>query len=168
MSTIVSGQSFAYKNFEWDVIRIGSSIPTNNSLETGLAFGTEVRFNLRDDSSIGLGFDGSAFNAFADEDEIDNSGVISLSYDRYLSSTSSKRGFYGLVVGYYSDGEIKKLNSDNPEFIEGPSSFGVSPRIGYELGHLRIMGQYHYTFRGVNANYVSLTVSATLWGGYKN
>ena len=168
ISTQLCGQSTSYKNFEWDAVRLGVSIPNNNSLKTGIAFGTEVRYNLRDDSSFGLGFDGSVFNAFAGEDDLDNSGVMSLSYDRYLSSTSSQRGFYGLGVGLYSDSEIKNINSDNSEVINGPSSFGISPRIGYELGHLRIMGQYHYTVKDVNANYVSLTISATLWGGYNN
>lgn len=171
LATQVSSQAPSYTNFEWDILKVGYASPLNNNqLKPGTTFGTEVRYNLTDNSSIGFGVEGSVFNAFGDEEDldVDVSAVTSLTYDRYLSTSSSKRGFYGLSIGHYSNGEIRNVRNDNSETIDGAKSLGMSPRLGYEFGHVRIMGQYHYTFKETTANYLSITLSATLWGGYKN
>ncbi len=164
-------QASSYTNFEWDVVRIGFASPvSSDSLNKGINLGGEVRFNFRDDISIGLAADfvyfaetlGDSGNA-----NIDFAGANSLTVDKYFGTTSSKRFFAGTGLGYYRNSEIKTRKGFDNIKTDKFSSVGISPRIGYELGHLRIMAQYHYTTKSEMYDFFTINLAITLWGGYK-
>jgi len=169
-------QAPSYTNFEWDIIGIGVAIPTgSDELGTGISFGGELRFNLTDNISIGIGSDMSLFdvknleNLEDDEDAtIGFSSTGFISGDYYPSATSANRGFVGLALGASDIGDIE-IDSGNEEatVIEGESGMIIAPRVGYELGHVRFLVYYNIGLKEELINHLGLKVSLTLWGGYK-
>lgn len=164
------GQSPAYVDWEWDVLKLGFAAPIGNSVDqgTGVSFDTELRYNVQDDLSIGLGFQGAGFSDdFDDNTSVGLSASFIVTADHYLKTDSGTRPFVGLGVGNFRSGSVTIVNGTSSDVIDGVSSIGLTPRIGYELGHGRIMAQYNHTFRKENTNYISVTLALTLWGGYK-
>ncbi len=47
------------------------------------------------------------------------------------------------------------------------NSIGLIPRVGYELGHLRLSAEYNLTFDDAVPDYIGIHLGITLWGGYK-
>lgn len=172
----VIAQAPSYTDFEWDIVGIGLAIPIGeNDLKGGIAMGGEVRFNATDEFSIGLGSEFSFFDVKNLEKlDVEEEATIGFSYtsflsgDYYLSTTSSRRAFFGLGVGYSDIGDIEITDSgDNVKEVIGASGMSLSPRIGYEFGHARFLLNYNIGLKEELSNYISLKVSLTLWGGYQ-
>jgi outer membrane protein X len=169
-SLFTQAQAPNYVDWEWDILKAGWATPTSgDDLSNGFIWSTELRYNLRDDISIGIGFDGAFFSDEFDQDnvDIDLAGSFQVNTDYYLSTTSGTRGFFGLGIGSFGDGKLTIRNGEAEDIIEGTDSFGIAPRAGFELGHGRLLAQYNWAFKEETTNYFSVTLALTLWGGYK-
>lgn len=163
-------QAPSYKNFEWEILRGGYGNLTTSDIQKGsVSIGTELRYNITDFYSIGLGGDAiiSISNINGDDADLEVLGNTSLSVDRYFSNTSSHRAFVGLSIGSYdSYRQFIRDDVDLDPFDEH-SSIGFGIRGGYEIGHLRLLAQYQHSTSGNVLNGFSITAGLTLWGGYK-
>lgn len=163
-------QAPSYVNFEWDILQLGYTNASNlEGPSSGFMLGSEMRYNLRDDLSIGIGSDFAFYvddlsNKNADIYNL-NSGIIMI--DTYMNTTSAKRAFFGLGIGEHVGRNIQVRENEDTETLDKKSSFGFSPRIGYELNHCRIRLQYNFLTKKEMSNYLTLNVGITLWGGYK-
>jgi len=164
----LSSQSSAYVDWEWDILKLGFATSTSQGVGSGVEFGSELRYNVKDELSLGLAWEGAAFgdNLGSDNVELGLAANLLLTGDRYLKTDSGTRAFFGLGIGTYSNGSVTINNGTAEETIPGESSFGVAPRIGYELGHGRLLAQYNYTLKKETTNYLTVTLALTLWGGY--
>ena len=172
--TILSFSLFAqapsYKNFELELFRIGYTGGGTVGQSGGVALGAEIRFNLSDQISLGLATDtyvsGDDFNQNAVDIGV---GVSTMLFgDYYFRGDSPNRFFAGLGAGYIR-GASFTTNFDGTvsSEVEGPSGFGVAPRIGYELGHLRLQAVYNLPFAEGLDGFFGVTAGIVLWGGYK-
>lgn len=152
-----------YTPFEWDIVRFGYAIPAGEGLSSGIAIGSEARYNVNNQISVGLRTEFALFGGGdSNSASIGAAGSYALMGDYYFSGTSSKRAFAGLGLGLFSGASA----SSGTTTAEGGSGFGVIPRVGYELGHLRVSAEYNLALKeGIN-NYIGIHLGLTLWGGY--
>ncbi len=169
-----STQSFAqapsYKNFEWEILKVGyGNIPNSIINSSGVAIGGEVRYNISDYYSIGLGTDFLFSFANAQNDNIDGEFFASstLSVDRYFSNTSGTRTFVGAAIGSAQSTVVFIRNGEETERFGEETSVALGLRGGIEIGHLRLTAQYQYTPKSTVSNGIGITAGLTLWGGYK-
>lgn len=175
ISFTLTAQSANYTDFEWDIARIGIAAPTSGDrFDSGMYVGTELRYNLLDNLSFGFRTELSFFvdskEVKRDEDNVDVglSHTIGLTTDYYFSSTSSRRAFVGLAICNYSTGTVRYEDDDSFLVDDKISnSFGILPRVGYELGHLRLELQYNLPFNKNATKYFGFSAALTLWGGYQ-
>lgn len=163
----LSAQAPSYTDFEWDIVRLGYAAPAgSDNVGGGISLGTEVRYNLKDNLSLGLRYEIAVFSAADDigNGSVGASGSYALIGDYYLKTTSSKRAFVGLGIGQFVGGDIEVDGSE--ETIEAGSSIGLIPRVGYEFGHLRLSAEYNLAFKEEVASYIGIHLGITLFGGY--
>ena len=88
--SFVNAQSANYKDFEWDVIKLGYVLPGGDNLGAGGMGGMEFRLNVRDDLSIGLRTETAAFDYEVDGDDFDVDATWSwaATADYYFNTTS--------------------------------------------------------------------------------
>ena len=165
-TTHIHAQADSYQSFEWDIIRLGYAVPFQDSLSGGVAISGEIRYNIKNNISTGLRAEFAFFGSNVDASGIDigASGSYTLFGDYYFSNTSSKRFFTGLGVGYFQG--VTSSFSNTPD-IDAGSTIGVVPRVGYELGFIRLSAEYNLTFDKAASNYLGLNLGFTLWGRYK-
>lgn len=163
-------QAPSYQNFEWDIIQLGY---TNSAkltpVNSGFLLGSEIRYNFRDDFSVGIGSDFAFYFDKLTDKNADiftvSSGVILI--DKYLRMNSNKRAFFGFGLGEHVSRKLLVRENEETEVLDKFSSFGVSARIGYELNRLRFKAQYNFTTQEGMSDYLTLKVGFTLWGKYK-
>ncbi len=163
-------QSTAYQKFEWDIIQLGYSNASKlEGVNNGLLLGSEIRYNFRDDFSVGLNSDFTFYFDKLVDKEADisniNSGLVVV--DKYFRTDRANRAFFGLGLGEYTSNKILVRDNEEDEVIEKYASFGLSARVGYELKRFRFKAQYNFTTKEVMSNYLTLKVGITLWGNYK-
>lgn len=163
----LSAQAPSYTDFEWDIARFGYAAPVGSDGVTGgISLGTEVRYNLKDNLSLGLRYEIAVFGSDFETEgvEIGVSGSYALIADYYLSTTSSKRAFVGLGIGQFAGGDVEVGGTA----VEGDvgSSIGLIPRVGYEFGHLRLSAEYNLAFKEEVSSYLGIHLGITLFGGY--
>lgn len=166
----VFAQAPSYQNFEWDVIQLGHSNASKlDGVNNGLLLGSEIRYNFRDDFSVGINSDFTFyFNKLEDKDaDISNISSGLLVIDKYFRTDAANRAFFGLGLGEYSSRDVLIRENEEEEVIEKYSSFGVTARVGYELNRFRFKAQYNFTTKEAMSNYLTLKVGITLWGKYK-
>ena len=170
ISSNMLAQSSAYQKFEWDIIQLGIANTTELvEVKTGLVLGSEIRYNIRDNSSIGIESEFSFyFSDISDDDNFDVNLLAtgSFVYDRYLKSNTSKRAFYGVGFGQYTSMKILVREGEERGTINEFTSLGFSGRLGYEFGRWRIKGQYTINTRKEVVNYLVLKIGFTLGGKY--
>jgi len=153
-----------YTAFEWDIARLGYAIPCGEGVGSGISFGSEVRYNVNNRISAGLRYEVAIYGSDSDSGaDIGAAGSTALMGDYYFSETSSRRPFVGLGLGLFS-GASATVNGTT--VADGGSGFGVIPRVGYELGHLRVSGEYNLVFKEGITNYIGIHLGITLWPGY--
>lgn len=170
-SSNLFAQSSVYQKFEWDILQLGIANTTELvDTKTGLVLGSEIRYNVRDNSSIGIESEFSFFfSDIADEDDNYDLNLLatgSFVYDRYLKSNSPKRAFYGFGFGQYTTMKILVREGEERGAIDEFTSLGLSGRLGYEFGRWRIKGQYTINTRKEVVNYLSLKIGFTLGGKF--
>ena len=171
-SATIYAQSTKYTPFEWDVINIGVAAPLNNdTIRAGVSFGGEIRYNVNDNLSIGVGAEMAIFKgenlSENGEGTVGSSFNFGVSSDYYFSSDSRIRPFVGLGIGVTVNGDIEVIESEETEFYEGMSGAVIVPRFGIELGHVRIMTDFNIGFEEGLNDYFGIKVGFTLGGGYK-
>jgi len=171
--TILSFSLFAqapsYKNFELELLRIGYAGSGTEGQTGGAAVGAEIRFNYTNKISLGLASDVYILGDDFDETVVDVGVAAStmLFGDYYFRGDSPNRLFAGLGVGFNSGASFTSTNGMISNEVEGSSGFGVAPRIGYELGHIRFQAVYNFTFAEGRDGFFGVTAGIVLWGGYK-
>jgi len=166
MNSNINAQAESYTDFEWDILRLGYAVPSGlDNLSSGVALGTEARYNLKDEISIGLRWEIAVYGSSdvaGSSVEIGAAGSIALMGDYYFNTESSKRPFAGLGIGTFSGGSV----STSTTTVDAGNSIGIIPRVGYEFGHLRIAAEYNLAFSDNVASYIGIHLAATLFGGY--
>ncbi len=169
---LLSAQAENYRSFEWDILRIGYTVPNSEFYQGGIAVGTEVRYNATDRISVGLRGELAFYTSSFDSDVIDIGAASStlLTGDYYLKSSGGFRPFGGVGIGLFTGASATVSDIDNlrPEDFSAGRSLGFTPRLGMELGHFRISVEYNYTLRDRVTNYVGIMVAPTLFGGPKD
>lgn len=163
-------QAHSYKNFEWEILRMGYIQLPNSTIGThGLILGGEVRYNITDLYSIGLGADfGFTYDKIDDDDGFSEFLMnSSFSIDRYFTNHSANRPFIGASFGLYNSGIIEIVDGNEVGRQNEEKSIGFAPRVGIEINHLRLMAQYQFTTDKKVPNAMTITAGITLWGGYQ-
>ncbi len=165
----LNAQAPNYVDWEWDIIKFGFVEPTGGGItSSGGMASWELRYNLRDDFSLGIEFTGAFFSDTFDRDaDVGVSGSFLVNGDYYFSKYSNTRGFIGLGFGRYEDGTIEFRDGNADDIIRGTNSLGIAPRAGFELGHGRLLAQFNMAFDEDTTDYFSISLALTLWGGYK-
>ncbi len=169
-TVFLQAQAPNYVDWEWDILKFGFVEPTSGGVTSGgFESATELRYNVSNDFSLGIAFQGAFFGTDFDDDNADLgvSGAFLVNGDYYLKTNSNTRAFVGMGFGRYGDGTLEIRNGNANDVINGTSSLGVAPRVGFELGHGRLMAQYNYAFKKETTNYLSISLALTLWGGYR-
>jgi len=168
LSSNLNAQAESYTDFEWDIVRFGYVSPTGvDGITSGISLSSEPRYNLKDNISIGLRWELALYGS-GDETgsnvDIGAAGSYALIGDYYFNTESSKRAFAGFGVGYFGGASVE-VNGQSGSADEG-SSIGLTPRLGYEFGHLRLSAEYNLTFDDAVPDYLGFHLGITLFGGY--
>ncbi len=160
-----NAQAENYKSFEWDIIRLGFATPSGEGVTGGVAMGSEFRYNVKDNISAALRLEFALFGSDSDVVSLGAFGSYSLIGDYYFSNTGNSRAFAGAGLGLFNGGSVEV----NGQAVDGGggSDFGAVARVGYELGLLRLSGEYNLIFAEGASNYIGVHVGITLFGGYK-
>jgi hypothetical protein len=156
-----------YTSLEWDLIRLGYVIPSGvEGVGAGLAVGSEVRYNITDRISAGLKGEVAIYSSTSDLENASVGAAVStlLTGDYYFNTTSSRRLFAGIGIGQFGGASAKV---DDEDLGTAGSAFGVAPRVGYELGHLRLAVEYNLPFKNTVSKYFGIQIAGTIGGGYK-
>jgi len=172
-TSTLSAQAENFRAFEWDVLQLGFASPIGQGYVGGLSLGTEVRYNVSDRISAGLNFEMGIFGSDVENEMVDVGVAASYTVtgDYYFVDDRAVRPFAGFGVGLYGGGTITVDTGTgmdpDPDDVDAGNSFGISPRIGVELGHLRLALEYNLAFGDKVPSYIGFTIAPTLWGGLK-
>lgn len=172
ISYCLSAQAPSYTDFEFDLPRIGVVVPEEGVYDGGISLGAELRYNVKDNISVGLRSEISFLgNAEIDsDDENFDLGAFKTAMataDYYFSTTSSRRFFAGIGIGNFQTATLEIRDGQGTiNEIGGSSSFGLMPRAGFEFGHLRIEVQYNIPFGEEDVQRFGISIAPTWFGGY--
>ena len=166
---IASTNAQSYGPLEFDIVRLGYAIPSGD-LDGGIAFGAAIRYNMKDNISIGLKSDWVIFGG-GNDDTVDLGlarGTV-VTGDYYFNTTSDKRPFAGIGLGTFTGVSTTFNDPVTGEEITGDagSGIGIVPRVGYELGLLRLSAEYNLVFTDAVSNYIGIHLGFTIGGRYK-
>lgn len=162
-----------YGTFEWDIVRVGAIYPSDKAIFTrGVSVSTEPRFNISNNFSAGLRLAVDVYGSSPAENIVDV-GVSTSLYvlgDYYFSNKGNKRAFVGLGIGKHAGLEVT-VEEDGEIIEENTRDFGtyagITPRIGYELGILRISGEYNFTLDKAVPDVLGIHLGLTIGGRKK-
>lgn len=164
ISSTVQAQD--YGPIEWDIVRFGYVIPSGEGTGAGIALGSEVRYNVNNNISAGLRAEFALFGSGDDDSvEVGTARSYSLIGDYYFQTESNKRAFAGFGIGSF--GGVTATITDaagNETEVDGDGSIGIIPRVGYELGFLRLTGEYNLLFSEGASNYLGIHLAFTIGG----
>lgn len=166
----LTAQAANYKFLEWDVIGLSYVLPASDGVKGGIGMYSEPRFNVKDNISIGLRYDIAIFGTDIEDESADLGATASFALmgDYYFKSTTNKRAFAGVGIGSFAGGTFKvDLPDGTSQETDGGSSLGIIPRVGYELGLLRLQLEYNYTFKEEVPKYLALKFGLNIGGRYK-
>lgn len=166
----VTSKAQDYKPVEWDILRLGAIIPSENTT-SGVSISTEPRFNISNKFSAGLRLGVDVYGSSPIENVVDI-GVSTSLYllgDYYFSNKGNKRAFAGLGLGTHAGLEVTATIDEDGEIIEEETRdfgtyYGITPRIGYEFGILRISGEYNFTLDKAVPDVLGIHLGLTIGG----
>ena len=159
-----NAQAENYKSVEWDILRFGRVVPSGNGVTGGFAFGSEIRYNVKDNLSAGVRWEAALFGSGDETVSLGAFSSCALIGDYYFSTTGNSRAFGGAGLGYFGGGSVE-INGQSVEGSGG--NVGAVIRAGYELGLLRLSAEYNLIFADGASKYLGINVGITLFGGYK-
>jgi len=138
---------------------LGSGPVIDGDIEDGVGiFGYEPRINVSDKVSMSVRVE-FGFVQIENEFETFTESFRSLELfgDYYLLNKEDNRLFLGLGAGMMGP-------------PQGSNTFGISPRIGYELGRLRVSVTYNQMpfYKRKVPKYIGITFGITLGGRWKD
>lgn len=160
-------QAQDYGPIEWDVVRFGYVIPSGDGATGGISLGSEVRYNVNNNISAGLRAEFALFGSELEGDGVDVGAVGSYALigDYYFQTESNTRAFAGFGIGTFGGASVTVTDASGMETeISGDGSIGVIPRVGYELGFLRVTGEYNLLFAENSSNYLGIHLAFTIGG----
>jgi len=166
-----NAQEATFKPFKVDVA-FGYAAPSGGSgTKGGVIFAIEPKYALNDMITLGLRMEG-AVTAHATVDangqdvtgDAKASGSYLLTSDFYFS-TSKFRPFAGIGAGIYTNAAVDDINASDE--VKQGSSFGVAPRVGFELGHFRTAIEYNVAGKtgSFSNNYLGIKLGFFIGGG---
>ena len=170
---VVRAQSPTYKPFRVDV-SAGLNVPTKDKV--GNTISIEPKYALSDRLALGLRFESSTVLRDGPTGQLTDGRFVrsyAASGDYYLNA-DRYRFFAGLVTGIYqrgtamlSDKGIEATLDSFPDIRYESVRFGLAPRVGFELSHLRVSAEYNFiTARQTdNINYLALKAGVIIGGG---
>ncbi len=167
VSIVNTATTQSYKPFEWDIVRLGVVFPTGDGTSTGGSFGTEPRYNINDNISTSLRLEFAFFGNETELVDFGASGSFTLFGDYYFQNNRNKRAFAGIGIGTFSGADVSVTTGNQTTTSEAGSGVGIVPRIGYELGLLRINAEYNAIFTEDISSYIGINLGFTILGRYK-
>jgi len=172
MGFSLSTKAQDYGTFEWDILRIGAIYPSDKTtFDSGVSVSTGPRFNITNNFSAGLRLAVDVYGETPAEQIVDVgvSTSIYLLGDYYFSNKGNKRAFAGLGIGKHAGLEVTARVDENGEITEEETRdfgtyYGVTPRIGYEFGILRISGEYNFTLDKAVPDVLGIHMGLTIGG----
>ncbi|MBC6426998.1 MAG: outer membrane beta-barrel protein [Ekhidna sp.] len=154
---------------DWGIIGIGFGGKSNGgdiSGRGGIGIFLEPRYGLNE--KFTLGFRGGAdILGSGDKSGMFTNANFSLSsISSYLAtaeyhfSTNKFRPFFGLGMGLYST-DVASINGGE----SSSSAFGTMPRLGFNLGHFRMIYHYNLPFDDGMPKYSMLSIGVEFGGG---
>lgn len=163
------GQADNYRAFKVD-LGFGYAAGMGD-LDGGLLWYIEPKYNVTDNIAAGLKLEQAALVAVS---EGNTAALAVLTYQLtgdYYFGEDKVRFFGGLGLGMFGVASAKiEDDQGNVENIEvgGESVFGISPRVGVLLGHLRIGLEYNLIFAdNIDPNYLGVKLGFEIGGGRK-
>lgn len=114
---------------------------------------------------MGVGFIWVWFNGV--NVDVGSSSSVAVLGDYYFNTESNNRPFAGFGIGAFSSGDITIDTGSGTSTAEGGSGLGLIGRVGYELGFLRISGEYNLLTSDGSSNYLGIQLGLTLFGRRK-
>ncbi len=158
-----------YQLLEWDVIHFGYAIPGGDGVSGGILLGTEPRVNIGNTFSASIRWELALFGSSDDfGGDIGASGSIALFGDYYISNNANKRFYAGLGIGNFGGASVTVTDPNGNEIEnDGGSSIGIVPRVGYELGFIRLGLEYNLAFDEAVPNYLGIRLGLNVGGRLK-
>jgi len=168
-----TAQQRQFKPFK---VELASGIGIPSSGRVGYLLALEPKYALTDQISIGLRSESLVIyqKPFANLTTIGTLAIrsYSLTGDRYVELGGRKRLSLGMAAGIYQYAlgtanyeDYKSLTRDAFSAVQ----FGIAPRLGLELSHLKLGVDYNVVLRRSNQpvriNYVSAKVGLVIGGG---
>ncbi|MEA5461055.1 hypothetical protein VB796_18480 [Arcicella sp. LKC2W] len=170
MITLFSGSCFAqsqnYKAFKVEFLP-GYALPISSvgGIKGGFCLSLEPKYNINDNIAVGIKIEGAAVAIVTNTNS--NDGIVSLisSYSltgEYYLGESGVRPFAGIGIGSYKTSifDTKELK----ELALSESTIGFAPRLGLQINHFRIVGEYNLV---KDSNYLTFKLGFTIGGGKK-
>lgn len=158
-----------FKPFKVD-IAVGYALPSGQGSKAGALFAVEPKYAVSDNLTLGLRMEVAATAQGNMANENTNVDVkASASYlataDYYLNSNSF-RPFIGAGAGIFTNGSASG-NAQTTTDVQTGSTFGFTPRIGFETGHFRTAIEYNVAGKtaSVDHNYLGIKIGFFLGGG---
>ncbi len=162
-----------FKPFKVD-LGLSLNLPVNEEASSGGGFYIEPRYGVDDNFTIGIHMQWdylSSNSVTVDNTSINVNSVSIQSYQLvsdYYFNIEKVRPFVGVGVGMYrkkvSGVEINSAIIQVGDIDGTTTAFGVSPRLGINIGHGRIYTSYNITGNEIT-NYFNLTVGFEIGGG---
>jgi outer membrane protein W len=184
-SSSSSSSTYKFHKFKFD-LTLGYAIPPANSnsananIKAGATFVLEPHYRLADAVAIGFRLEGAALaygNTNGSGTGTSGSANVSAIYsycptlDFYLLN-GGFRPFIGAGAGIYYQGAISVSGSSqgttNSGYVSLGSKFGFFPRVGFEIGHLRLSAEYNVLGNDANgnsSNYAAFNIGFFFGGG---
>ncbi|HVG40972.1 MAG TPA: hypothetical protein VM888_05115 [Chitinophagaceae bacterium] len=169
-TVFVQAQETTFKRFKVD-LAFGYAAPSGSGAKGGAIFSVEPKYAVTDNLAVGLRMEG-AVTARATVDEYGNvvtgdakaSGSYLLTGDYYFTTTKF-RPFAGIGVGIFQSAAVDDINT--AEEVQSGSSFGFTPRVGFELGHFRTAIEYNVAGKtgAYSNNYLGIKMGFFIGGG---
>jgi outer membrane protein X len=141
----LSAQSQEFKPFRVDA-GIGYGLPFTKTLDGGVQFYLEPKYEVAPQLAVGLRWEGSLFAGVEEEGEsvdVKLSSSYMVTGDYYFNNNKF-RPFVGLGLGLYSIGGASVSVGDTTVESEGKNNFGALLRAGFDISHFRFSLSYNY------------------------
>jgi outer membrane protein X len=162
-------QAQEFKPFRFDA-GLGYGLPLTKSLDGGIQFYLEPKYEIADQIAVGLRWEGSLF-AGADVNGASADVKLSSAYfatgDYYINNNKF-RPFVGIGLGIYSIGGVSVSSGENSVETDAKSNFGALIRAGFDVSHFRFAVSYNYggkTAGDETFHFLGVTIGFYLGGG---
>jgi outer membrane protein X len=146
---------------------MGYGSPFNESLNGGVLFYLEPKYEIVPQISAGLRWEGALFAGVGDNVSVKLTSSYMLTGDYYFTNNKF-RPFAGLGLGAYkiAGAEVEVANVTTPD-VDATTNFGFLLRAGFDISHFRLALAYNYGGKTGNEtfHFFSATIGFYIGGG---